>query len=400
MGILVVAFVLPLLIAGLFRSNDSPVPEETGSLGEVEQLSESEVAHDSSSFVIEGEKGPLQHDAAAKQAARFKARAEANQSKAEQATEEEMWKELFRRHVEGDENAFQELLRSLTPENALVALETMKGAKMSRQDRARLYQKLGELGGGDMIQELILRSDRDAALALRGWAEKDHAAASDWLRQMDVRGDPLIQKYLADANLSEQQFLDRLSEGLLQSLQPGPGGENPEIAAMKLVETLMKEDPLKGEAMMRELTERFVSRYDPEALAVWFNQIDDPDIQSAAVQRIIEKGMFKEDPFGAVEMAFSLDSPKSRGNALSAAFGQLGGGVGGVDMDSVVAYINDMPPGRDKDFAINGFAHGIAGKFPEVALEWANSIGNEQFRVIVTRNVDRRIGAQTSVPGR
>jgi hypothetical protein len=49
---------------------------------------------------------------------------------------------------------------------------------------------------------------------------------------------------------------------------------------------------------------------------------------------------------------------------------------------------------RDKDFAINGLAHGLVGKDPKTALKWANSISNEGFRKVVVENVTRRIDAR------
>jgi hypothetical protein len=53
--------------------------------------------------------------------------------------------------------------------------------------------------------------------------------------------------------------------------------------------------------------------------------------------------------------------------------------------------LNSLEDGRDRDFAINGLAHGLAGRDPKSALKWANSISNEGFRKVVVENVTRRI---------
>ena len=62
--------------------------------------------------------------------------------------------------------------------------------------------------------------------------------------------------------------------------------------------------------------------------------------------------------------------------------------------------LNAMPAGRDKDFAINGYAHGLVGSAPENALEWAGSIADNGFRETVFENVKRRINAQAGRSGR
>ena len=113
--------------------------------------------------------------------------------------------------------------------------------------------------------------------------------------------------------------------------------------------------------------------------------------------KLIESGEFDSAPFEAVDLALKQNDPKARGAALSAAFGRLGGGVGGIQLDAVVARMESLPEARDRDFAINGLAHGLVAKDPEAALKWANSISDEGFRSSVVENVTRRIKSQ---PGR
>ena len=110
--------------------------------------------------------------------------------------------------------------------------------------------------------------------------------------------------------------------------------------------------------------------------------------------KLIESGEFDSAPFEAVDLALKQNDPKSRGAALSAAFGRLGGGVGGVTLKAVVERLESLSQARDKDFAMNGLAHGLVSKDPEAALQWANSISEEGFRKGVVENVTRRIKAQ------
>lgn len=126
----------------------------------------------------------------------------------------------------------------------------------------------------------------------------------------------------------------------------------------------------------------------------WINQIEDPQARGQAIAKLIEQGAFDAAPLEAVDMALSQSNPQTRGPVLSAAFGRLGGGVGGVEYRAAVSRLNSLENGRDRDFAINGLAHGLAGRDPKGALNWAKSISNEGFRKVVVENVTRRIERQ------
>lgn len=313
------------------------------------------------------------------------------------------WAQLLKRHAEGDLAAWSEMMNALTPENALAAWESVRNAKLSPADRSRIYETLGKVGGGEVVRQMFSSFDSNAALAVRGWGQADPNGALDWYRQLDVFGNEQVQQYLKANHLNEQGFLDRLSENLLDSLLPVPDPKGTKETrdayaseATRLIESLMENNPKKAEAMMRELTERFLVLYDRNTLSDWLNQLGNPGLQGAAIQRVIEAGAFKDAPLAAVDLAFSLKDPQSRGPAISAAFGKLGSGSGGVDIGAIAAELSAMPAGRDRDFAINGFAHGLAGTAPDTALAWAASISQPGFRDIVMRNVTRRIEGQAS----
>jgi hypothetical protein len=127
-------------------------------------------------------------------------------------------------------------------------------------------------------------------------------------------------------------------------------------------------------------------------LPEWIRQIKDPVDRGKAIAKLIENGAFDQAPFEAVDMALSQSNPQIRGPVLSAAFGRLGGGVGGVEYQAAVSRLDSLQNGRDRDFAINGLAHGLVGRDPASALQWANSISSDGFRKVVVENVSRRIG--------
>jgi len=57
-----------------------------------------------------------------------------------------------------------------------------------------------------------------------------------------------------------------------------------------------------------------------------------------------------------------------------------------------------MQDGIERDFALNGFAHGLVHSDPKAALQWANSISNENFRKVVTKNISKRIKVELPNP--
>ncbi len=118
------------------------------------------------------------------------------------------------------------------------------------------------------------------------------------------------------------------------------------------------------------------------------------------IAKLIQGGKFDAAPFDAVKLAMAQSDPQARGSALSAAFGRLGGGVGGVEINAVVKRVNSLENSRDRDFAINGLAHGLVGLDPKGALKWANSISEDGFRKVVVENVTRRIKAQPPQSGK
>jgi hypothetical protein len=145
---------------------------------------------------------------------------------------------------------------------------------------------------------------------------------------------------------------------------------------------------------MREFTERVIKGRDKETLKQWVAGYKEPELQAGTAQRVIESGVFDKNPLEAVEFANSLNSTKAKRSALSSAYARLAGGVNGHDPNITASELNAMEDGPERDFALNGFAHGLVRKDPEAAIQWASSISNEGFRNVVTKNINKRINAE------
>ena len=119
-----------------------------------------------------------------------------------------------------------------------------------------------------------------------------------------------------------------------------------------------------------------------------------------AIAKQIASGKYDATPFKAVELALAQQSRETRSQSLSTAFGRLGAGVGGAKLEEVIARIESIKNPRDRDSALNGLAHGLVNKNPEVALKWANQIGDKKFRENVVAKVSQRIKNRPTTPAK
>ena len=328
-------------------------------------------------------------------------RAEAKEEAREQAQEDEEEKVDEEEDLNSEEEeALEEFLTQITPENWRQA---RAGLMSAYQDGTlpripyvedKFWSKVGEIGGKDLANELLSKSDPAFSKILKGWGKTKPQELFDFIWELKIR-DPKVQTYLEKTNNREFPFMDELSNSLIESFLHADSSKTitdyhvDQIS--QTIDLLMEKNSFKAESLMREFSKRVVKDQTPEALKEWVADYDKPSLQAAAASKVIESGTFDKDPITAAEFAWSLDEGKPRRTALSAAYARLAGGVNGHDPSVTATQLVEMDKGADRDFALNGFAHGLVHKDPDAALEWANEISNEGFRKVVTKNISRRI---------
>ena len=258
----------------------------------------------------------------------------------------------------------------------------------------QFWSKVGEVGGKDLANELLSKSDPAFSKLLQGWGKKNPQEVFNYFAELDIKS-PQVQSYLEKTNFREYPFMDQLSNSLIEGLMhsdPGNSIGDFEVDQIsKAIDFFKENDPNKAASLMREFSKRVVRNKDPKVLKEWIAHYDDPRMQGAAAGKVIESGTFDKDPASAAEFAMSLKEEEARRPALSAAYARLAGGINGHDPNLTATQLIEMDKGHDRDFALNGFAHGLVHKDPEGALEWANEISNENFRKVVTKNISKRI---------
>ncbi|MBT3567763.1 MAG: hypothetical protein HN494_02860 [Opitutae bacterium] len=302
--------------------------------------------------------------------------------------------------TEEEEEALNQFLAEVTPENWRQArvelLSAYKDGTITKKSYAenKFWNKVGEVGGQKVADELLDDMDPAYTKVLNGWGEADPQSLFDYFSKLDLK-DSKIQNYLEQTNNRELSFIDQFSSGLVDGLLDAKNVEEIDDVQLnhmsEVVDYFVESDPLKGESLMREFTERVIKNRDLEALKKWVSEYEEPELQAATAQRVIESGAFDEEPLEAVEFANSLASDKAKRTGLSSAYARLASGMNGHNPNLTAQELNAMANGTDRDFALNGFAHGLVHSDPDAALQWANSISNDNFRKVVTKNISKRI---------
>ncbi|MDA7757416.1 hypothetical protein N8920_05910 [Opitutales bacterium] len=314
---------------------------------------------------------------------------------------EPAWKQELDVFLKGKTSP-QKFLNSLTASNWKEARDALalayKKEKLppNKNFQERFWMKVGEIGGEEVAKELLEDGDPAFSKVLKGWAKGNPQEMFDYYADLDLRS-PEVQNYLDKTNSREIPLMDQFSSGMIDEILRSSNGKigNTQVeSANDLIDHFLEKDKKKAESLMREFTERVTKGRDKDTLKQWVAGYKEPELQAGTAQRVIESGVFDKNPLEAVEFANSLESTKAKRSALSSAYARLAGGVNGHDPNITATELNAMEDGWQRDFALNGFAHGLVHRDPEAAIQWANSISNEGFRKVVTKNVTKRINAE------
>ena len=314
---------------------------------------------------------------------------------------EPAWKQELDVFLKGKTSP-QKFLNSLTASNWKEARDALalayKKEKLppNKNFQERFWMKVGEIGGEEVAKELLEDGDPAFSKVLKGWAKGNPQEMFDYYADLDLRS-PEVQNYLDKTNSREIPLMDQFSSGMIDEILRSSNGKigNTQVeSANDLIDHFLEKDKKKAESLMREFTERVTKGRDKDTLKQWVAGYKEPELQAGTAQRVIESGVFDKNPLEAVEFANSLESTKAKRSALSSAYARLAGGVNGHDPNITATELNEMEDGWQRDFALNGFAHGLVHRDPKAAIQWANSISNEGFRKVVTKNVTKRINAE------
>ncbi len=283
--------------------------------------------------------------------------------------------------------AFNELLKGLTAENALMIREQIKGMRQDSSEWRDFHYAWGSIDGDTAVVHGMESEERDMEVTMAGWAGADAAGAIAWFNGLSEKEGAnngtlkagLVHGLADTDTMAAARFVfdlnakgDRQAEGLLEIVTGEVLRTVGADEASRWSESL-PEGPLRAAAMDR-VANRLVAE-NPEAAAVWVERFaSDPG--SARVIEEVGDEWAERDPVAAVSWLETLDSGEGKRWAMSSAFGEW------VKRDPRAAsqHLLTMNASPERDSAISGFAGRLAWEDPKSAITWAGEISDPKAR--------------------
>jgi hypothetical protein len=282
--------------------------------------------------------------------------------------------------------AFGELLKGLTAENALLIREQIKQLPQTSSEFKDFHYAWGAVAGGEAVLNGMDTKERDMSVTLAGWAAADASGALAWYKDLAAEGKANgelktgLVHGLADTDpMAAARFVyelgeagDKSAEGLLSVVTSEMLRMEGAEQSSRWAESL-PEGPLRA-AAMDNVANRFVAE-DPEAAAAWAERFAGEPENARVIEEVGDEWA-ERDPVAAVSWLETLESGQGKSWAMYSAFGEW------VKRDPLAASehlvaMNDSP---ERDNAISGFAGRLAYEDPQSAIAWASEISDDAAR--------------------
>jgi|GEM_PF-7044630 len=269
---------------------------------------------------------------------------------------------------------FNQLLAGMTSENAQMLREHIKGLPSNDPEFRKFHFMYGKLAGEKAILFGLDSPEGDGGAIMEGWASIDPQSAKEWFENLNVEDLPQFEK-LKERGLTQE----RLKPLLQNDLVMGMFQNNPTDAALYLDSLAGKgQEARLAEQLSENIVRDLITRQGPDAAVEWVANFSDDKIASTAISELADEWS-ETAPTEALEWAKSI-SGDSRQQALYEVMRNMGGKVGGADPFAAADEINLMEASADKDHALSGYSRGVSRHYPQVALEAALEIGDNNLR--------------------
>ena len=258
---------------------------------------------------------------------------------------------------------------------------------------------------GQETHRLIATPDPDKASAVTPAhaADNDRSPAANPRKQRQATSQP-NRTDVAETTEHPRPDVQKASEQPGAALNPAQqsGADFPEgesvvdllvedyDGTLALIYESGESDWSEGNRLMREVTESVMEDASLEEQLEWVESLPEGVMKGSAAGRVIEQ-WGGENAITSLHWALSMEDQGARGSALSAAFGKWGAGAGGAHPEVGAKMIDNLEQERDRDFALNGYASGVVGTDPALALELAESISNPGLRDAAVSRLTRQI---------
>lgn len=305
---------------------------------------------------------------------------------------------------------FSVLLENLTAENAkdaFVALQNNRsggGFGRGNDDQLRLLANAwGRIDGPGAIAALKEiaaeageegngrdrgwggRGPDEMSSVLAGWATVDGAAAAEYVNGIE---DAREQRGAAFGVL-QGMLVNGVDEavGFISSLPAGEDGDRTKGMYMAMVTGEMieqgldqaknwvdtvKDPELRTGALARVTME--MMQDDRAGAAEWIAKFGDEDAAAPAVSRLADSWS-REDPKAVIDWAENLS-----GKAKAEAYQEAMGSWAREDAAAAGEYLKGMTESPERDAAVEGYATRVSRENPATAMQWAETIADQNVR--------------------
>lgn len=250
--------------------------------------------------------------------------------------------------------AFTEILRNLTTENARLMREQILHLDTDSSEFREFHYLWGSLAGEEAVLNGAETPERDMATTLAGWAATDPVAALAYYEGLDedarrgggMKWGAVYGLFDADPNLATRFALDQKAAG--------------DRDARRLIDLVARQTLRAG---------------DPAEAATWAAGLPAGEMQDTAISRVAREYADK-DPAATLDWASTLPGGDGKNRAFRESFSELAR----KDPQAAASQLESMPDSPERDHATLGYASRVAWEDPRTGIEWANTIGDERTR--------------------
>jgi hypothetical protein len=318
------------------------------------------------------------------------------------------WQDLLKSKGKMNADTLAEWAKNLSPEEAAAALKGLKDqpANVQRNDlMGALYNAMAErdpqgfLGSlGDITVPRLREGGVDAAL--KAMATSDPKAALQWIKDNPGTASTSAEQQRFAAAIAGYAATD--PAGALAAIN-ALGDTSPQDRQMKSAATQALATTLTSQGQFSQAADLFnqlpsgQTRTDaysqlaqqwagsnPQDAANWVAGLTGDPALKASASAQVAKAWAANDPAAAATWAAQQDLQNADPNAPGTPNGQLLATAiqswAGYDLDGPGQFLNQLPASPTKDSSVAIFAMSSTSEDPQSAMQWVNTITNDQTR--------------------
>jgi len=251
-------------------------------------------------------------------------------------------------------NAFNQILDSLTAENAVLLREQILHLDDNGSNFQDFHYLWGSIAGEDALIATENSPEKDVSSIFAGWIANSPDAAIAYYNSLD----------------EQTRRNSALKWGAITALTE----TDPDLAVQFALDQQAAGDR-QADRLIDNITRRVLRTGETSEAAEWAANLPAGEMQEAALNRV-SREYADENPTEAYQWASTLPTGTSQNRAMTRSFYEWAR----EDPQTAAQTLSSMTDSAAKDSATYGYANRVAREDPQTAIEWASTITNEETR--------------------